>query len=491
MQSPIADKGRERPTAVRFRASLDDGLFAGLLALVILAPLPLGSNKPFPLALLAVVIGAMLICQGITAGLGSAWTNTFPTPKMSRRLKWPFLLYTTVCLWVLIQWVPWPFGQNFGDPLWRSASNVLGVELAGRITANPMATLTALMRLLTYGGVFYLTLQLADTPKRARTALQTVAIAGTVYALYGLLVFFSGNDWILIYRKWAYQTDLTGTFVNRNNFATFAGLSLLCVTAIFSQSIRPVLALRSPPRQKFALLVETVLQRSAWTTAAFLAIFLALLLTGSRAGIGSSLAGLLVFLLLQPKQGRRRARRSMMLVGILLVLIFPVFLLGGARVVDRLGSDGVSIDGDLRQTFYITTIEAIQTTPLTGTGAGTYPDTIEAYRTGTSSSLQVEWDKAHNTYLENGLELGVPAAVALTLSVGWMAFIALGGVRARRHGRIYPALGIAATVLVGLHSLLDFSLQMPAVAVLYAFLLGLAVTQSRSQTASEAKRPGT
>ncbi|HEU4735612.1 MAG TPA: hypothetical protein VFS48_01115, partial [Solirubrobacterales bacterium] len=44
--------------------------------------------------------------------------------------------------------------------------------------------------------------------------------------------------------------------------------------------------------------------------------------------------------------------------------------------------------------------------------------------------------------------------------------------RRRRSNALYPCLGIAATTLVGLHALLDFSLEIPAIAVTYAAILG-------------------
>ncbi len=112
-----------------------------------------------------------------------------------------------------------------------------------------------------------------------------------------------------------------------------------------------------------------------------------------------------------------------------------------------------------------------------GTGYGTYPDVIEAWRANDPDIFTV-WEKAHSTWLENALELGLPAAAALHLSVLWLALIAFSGVGERRRNRAFPALGVAATLLVGLHALVDFSLQIPAVAVLYAFIMGLAVAQS-------------
>ena len=89
-------------------------------------------------------------------------------------------------------------------------------------------------------------------------------------------------------------------------------------------------------------------------------------------------------------------------------------------------------------------------------------------------------DKAHNTYLEIVLELGLPFAICLFAAVFGLSLLCFRGLRRRRRNRHYPAIGIATTLLVAVHSLIDFSLQIPAVAVSYAFVMGIAVAQSES-----------
>ncbi|MBT3172905.1 MAG: 1,4-beta-xylanase, partial [Rhodospirillaceae bacterium] len=49
----------------------------------------------------------------------------------------------------------------------------------------------------------------------------------------------------------------------------------------------------------------------------------------------------------------------------------------------------------------------------------------------------------------------------------------------------YPAAGVAAGVLVASHSIVDFSLQIPAVSVVFAAMLGAACAQSRSSSEAE------
>jgi hypothetical protein len=61
-----------------------------------------------------------------------------------------------------------------------------------------------------------------------------------------------------------------------------------------------------------------------------------------------------------------------------------------------------------------------------------------------------------------------------------LALTCLKGVRRRHRDWAYPALGVAASVLTGVHALFDFSLQIPAVAILYACILGIGCAQSSS-----------
>ncbi|WP_169776431.1 O-antigen ligase, partial [Escherichia coli] len=66
---------------------------------------------------------------------------------------------------------------------------------------------------------------------------------------------------------------------------------------------------------------------------------------------------------------------------------------------------------------FVMVVDAIKTSPWTGIGLGTFQDVFPAYRTGDLTSRGL-WDKAHNSYLENALELGIPAMLALHLAIG-------------------------------------------------------------------------
>ena len=457
----------------------DRFLFWLLIGIVALAPLPLGSNRPLPAALLALATGLLLTMWAALA----LTRKRLPLP--ARRVRVPLILFGLVAGWALIQSLPLPI--SWADPIWAIASSAIDRPLAGSISVNPWATRTALMHLLTYGAVFWLTLQLTRASDRARTAMVAIAIIGATYAAYGVAIYLAGNDWILIYRKWAYTNALSATFVNRNSFATFAGLCLLAAVVHFINGFMHLLTIERPLRQRIALIMNTIFSHGIVRTITMLLLMVALFLTGSRAGIASSLAGLLV---LMASFARNRSLKRTHVAAISIAIVGSmalVFTINGGLFVSRLGDKDTDFSESQRPIVYQATMDAIATVPWTGTGYGTYRDVFAAYRPENLSSL-FYWDKAHDDYLENALELGLPAAVALNLCIALLALDALRGLWRRRRNRHFPAIAVAATVLVGLHSLVDFSLQMPAIAVLYSFILGLGVAQSHpEQTAS--RRP--
>ncbi|MEP2419924.1 MAG: O-antigen ligase family protein, partial [Marinomonas sp.] len=191
----------------------------------------------------------------------------------------------------------------------------------------------------------------------------------------------------------------------------------------------------------------------------------------------ATLCGATVLSLILLRKSAPRGKRSFILASIL-CLATLVGNVAGTQLSDRLSEQSVDIDADGRLNIYLLTLEAIGTAPWTGVGAGAYQDAIAAYKSDTFlHSIAVT--KAHNTYLENALELGIPAALCLLAAITLLARETLTGIARRRRGIYLPATGTAASVLVGVHALVDFSLQIPAVTILYAVILGAAVAQSR------------
>ncbi|NOQ16747.1 MAG: hypothetical protein GQ581_06775, partial [Methyloprofundus sp.] len=144
------------------------------------------------------------------------------------RFKTPFILFISTLLWAFIQ-TSTLIPESWGHPLWQMTAQALEAEIPARITLTPEQTNNAIMRLLTYGLVFLLAMYYCQKSDNAKKLFNWLAISGFIYAVYGLIIFFGDFSKILWFDKWAYQKDVTSTFVNRNSYATYAGLCLLCL----------------------------------------------------------------------------------------------------------------------------------------------------------------------------------------------------------------------------------------------------------------------
>ncbi len=439
-------------------------LFWGLTALVMLSPLPFGSNRPWSWHLLALLVGlAALGWSAVALRRGQV-----PVPPL--RVLPVALPFALALAWAALQasgWTP----VTLDHPAWTVLAESLGRPVEGRLSVMPAAAWDGLARLLCYGLVFWLALQLCRDRRRARLALRAVVVAATLFALYGLVAHLSGSNSILWFQKWSYEDYATGPFVNRNSFATYLGIGLVGGLALLIEAWLGAVEFTVTRRHRLHRTIELA-GRQAVPILGLIVMASALLLTGSRAGLAATLAGLAV-LVAQFAWARRDGPLLRGLVMVLLLGMVGLLLVSGEATTQRLGDTGASLEA--RGRVYEATLQAIGTAPLIGTGLGSFDLVFQQFQ---PSSVHGNWDKAHNTYLENALELGVPAAALLALGPLLAALHCLRGTWRRRRDGVFPAVGLAASVLVAAHALVDFSLQIPAVAVTWCFLLGMGSAQA-------------
>jgi hypothetical protein len=154
--------------------------FAGLMALVALAPLPFASNRPWSWSLLSLLVGMLLVMWAVEA------MRERNMIAVSWRRIWPLVvMFAAVVGWIILQMVSWT-PTAWHHPA-SAAAAALGEPLGGSITIDREMTLTALMRLLAYAGVFWLGLQFGRADKRARKVLWVLAWVGGIYGIYGLI----------------------------------------------------------------------------------------------------------------------------------------------------------------------------------------------------------------------------------------------------------------------------------------------------------------
>ncbi|WP_207459213.1 O-antigen ligase family protein [Azospirillum sp. SYSU D00513] len=449
-------------------ASTNTAILRLLLALVLLAPLPLGSNRPWAWSLLAIAVGILLLVWCACSLTGRARA---PVPlKRLLPVALPFML---VVIWAFVQSLPL-IPLAWWHPLWGEAAQALGLPVAGGVSIDPAMTHAAILRLFTYAGVFWLAVQLGRERARAREAIVAVAVAGCVYAAYGLAMHFSGWERILWIEKWAYVGDLTATFVNRNAYGAYAGIGVLCCAALFMHALRPP---RPGETRRVFDLTETMLVRALPFLVGAVVIGSALLLSHSRGAFLATGFGLFV-LLLAVAAGRLVRPRVVFAVGLLIAALgIGVVGVSGEGTVERLAYTVAQGTDHDREELYRLTVDAIEDAPWTGHGLGTFLPAFRMYR-DTALPAPTVWDYAHNIHLETAMDLGLPAAAMMALALAVVVATCMRGLVTRRRDQIYPAIAIAAALLTGAHGLVDFSAQMPAIAVTLALLLGVGYAQS-------------
>lgn len=450
--------------------------FHALVLLTLVAPLPFGAYADWAWATVAAVFGVLLGCWGL-----SVLRGRFQAVAPPRYLRWAAAVLALSMLWAMLQSVGFT-PEAWHHPVWRDAAAALRTPYRGAVSLDPVASRESVLRIVTYGAVFWLAFQYGCNSAQARFALRAVAVGAACYALYGLVVAFSGAEFTLIgFEKTAYRDAVTATFVNPNSFGTYCGIGLLCATAALRHRFvrRPT---ASGLRIRLGFVITEFVPRNTVLVAAWLVLAAALLLSLSRGAVVATCLALLVFECALVSR-RRVWVRALALRSIAFAFVGGVLLLLAGEGVERqlweLGPDWAK-----RSQIYAQTAKAIAEHPVSGTGLGTFESVYRSYR---GEDIRPGVRMAHNDYLELALELGVPAAALFVLGLAALAIGCARGVGVRKRDFAIPATGLAAGVLVGVHALVDFSLQIPSVAATFSLVLGIAVAQG-STTAQRAVR---
>ncbi|ATE66189.1 O-antigen ligase family protein [Rhizorhabdus dicambivorans] len=449
-------------------------VWIGLLLMLAVLPVPFGSNRPLAWSVMALCTSLLL--AGWTVSLGCGYRRLVWRPALAV----PLLCAVAVIGWVLLSTVP---SAGFAHPVWAMTSEAFGRAVTDRMALSAEAALVGLMRLLAYMSIFWLSLQYCRDRGRADMMLKWVSWCGLLLAAYGLINYFAGNAYSLWYARWIGQADVTSTFVNRNHYATYAGLGLLCAAALGIAAFRSAWQVSDRSQRPFPRTLECLIGRPLVYFVITLIIAMAWLQSHSRMGVAAVLVGVVVMIALM--MGVKIIRRQRFAWAVAVLMLLFLFQVSGGVTLERLGATTGEAE---RGPLYSIVIDQILDAPYAGSGYGSFAQSFLIYRDlrlpGTTMFYQ-----AHNSYLELAAELGVPMTLLLLLAIGWCAGLCLSGAFRRARSQIYPIVAVAATVVVGVHALVDFSAQIPAVAALYAALLGMGVAQSWSTNDASGRAP--
>lgn len=442
-----------------------DLLMVGLALLITWAPVPFGSNRPWAWSLLGCWSAALLLLWSVEIFLGKrriVWQSAFGVP---------LAIFALLVGYVVSSTIP---GIGPAHPIWSVASEVLGRPLPGRLTMSVEATVVALMRLTTYATILWLTVQLCRDRSNAYAMLRTIIAISAILAIYGLVSYFSGNSHILWFERWTGQIDVTSTFVNRNHYSTFAAIGLICSLAMAVSTFRTDWSIGDRTQRWPVRVIESFMGKTLWYAVATLLIATAWLQTHSRLGALSGLIGLAVLLMLLWATGM--VKRLLAVWSVAIMGICMLFAVSGGNTLARFQVD---TGPDDRAALFEIVAEQIEAAPLTGSGYGTFEQSFMMYRDLRLANRLI-YREAHNSYLEIAAELGIVGAIALVFLPFSCVVICAAGAYRRRKDRLFPIVAISCSAVVGAHSIGDFSIQIPAIAVTYVAILGIGVAQSWS-----------
>jgi hypothetical protein len=437
-----------------------------LTGIVVLSPIPFGSTDRITVSTWAAMLGVVAI--GVLPSRFTKAQLVFVACATVIFAAWATTIY--------VQQTRPVFGGTFDHPIWKQASEYLGVPLEGGVSAARNSTYYAAAPqiacfLALFSGFF------AGRDRRiALRIIRIASFASVALAAFAILSFEIDPAKVLWREKLGYRTFLTGTFTNRNTAAIYFGSYAVIWLLVLAERVGEFWPRSS--RSWFQAAKMTIARSDISVVragVALLVVLSAMLMTGSRAGVlitlPAMLCGLLVFY--RKSFSSFAGLAGSALVGLAAILM--LLQLMGSFVTNRFDLNNLSDSGRLNA--YLSTLTIISHFPWFGTGLGTFALVFPEYRSASISTWGI-WDRAHNTLLELASEQGLPFAAIVVVGFVLMAAVLIRGVRIRRRDRIVPLSALLVGSMVSIHSLVDFSLQIPAIAIFTFTLIGLGMAQS-------------
>ena len=414
-------------------------------------------------------------------------------PATRRALVWVLACAGLAGGWALIQTLPLPAGWP-AHPIWDELA-AMGTEAGRYLSVAPQTTRDAIPALILPMAVFAAMLILCQRREDALWAWTMLMLIG-----WGLLIlsvvlelFFAQVQFFAPFPVG--RGTFAGIFVNRNATAAFLGLVAL-VTGARLMLARPARGDQARPNG-IILGPDRLSAGQLFLAVVLFAVVVAVIATRSRAGVGLALAMLTLAVVVTVVLGTGRSegegprsftvrQKAAMAVGIALA----VLVIYGEQVLARFQAAGLAEDADFRWCAWVATWAAFADRPLTGSGFGTFAAVFPQFRDAECLGTQETWSRAHNSYVEFLAGMGLPGAAVLAIGFWGLIRILWTGATTRRSLRAIPVFTAGALGLAGLHSFVDFPLQLPGIAAYFAAILGVGCAVSLLERRSGRGRSG-
>jgi len=454
--------------------SADRKLFFLFLLLLVWAPIPLGSNRPWASAILEVGLFGIALAWLWLYALGRTRLHT--PFRTARPAIW---LFGCWLLLLLLQIVPLPSGLiQLISPGYASLP-LDPQSVARTLSLDPYASSGFLLRSSAYALAFCLTLAFVRSRHRLRTIAFVILGSGLMQALFASFAHLAKLDYELFFTRFVHSGSAIGTFVNRNHLAGYLEICLALGIGMMIATLRGGQAQSWKQRLRNAagwMLSARVLLRIS-----LVIMVVALVMTRSRMGNAAFFNSMLITGLLGLIWSKYATRSTVILL--MSLVIIDIFVAGTWFGVENLVKryeqttiyreeqpTGGSVEERVEPGMFAA--DMLKDYPVLGSGGGTFYVAFPKYRI---AAISAYFDYAHNDYVQIATETGLLGLALMGSIVLSTLFVALRTLQQRRdplaRGIAFGAtMGIIALMI---HSWVDFNLQIPANALTFVVLLAL------------------
>jgi O-antigen ligase len=370
---------------------------------------------------------------------------------------------------------------HYGDPALVAA---VSPNAGKALSIAPARTVIGLGGLLGFGVLLFGTARALSVVNLRRIVIAVMLLGVVVAFVRFWRIADPGSP---IYGLYVPLTNLhdSAPFTNHNHLAGWLVMVLSLTLGLLAADVARGLRGVAPNwRERLLWFGSKEASRAVLMLAVATVQAICVLVSQSRSGATIMLVVFVIFIGITLRHQHFHVRRRA-LAGGLTVLLIGVFWLAGSGLSKRLAAtDWTRLDG--RIAVWHDAVRIFSAFPLTGTGFNTFAVAMLHYQTIADG---LRYQEAHNEYLqllsEGGALLAVPMLVFITTAI----------VAVRRRFRenaddtetYWIRVGATTGIIaIALQSLLDYTLQTPGGAVMFATLLAIAIHLPRRRASARA-----
>jgi O-antigen ligase len=417
-----------------------------LIIILVWAPIPLGSNRPWAIALLSIMVALLFV---------SAWASLIMTGRSFRVLRKSLLGVSLIVFFACLL-----YGQFLNG--YQAQVDVLQ-------TLDPYATKIQLILTLTLIGLFTSILLICQSTLRLKALLWSIVLSGLFQAVFAIYMLSIQSHYEILFFEINHTTNAKGTFSYYNSFAGYMEICLSTGIGLLLASFSDKNTTVTNWKAKLNATLGFLLSSKMILRLFLILMVIALVLTRSRmgnAGFMSALVLSLIVALITMKNLRRVLSWIVLSVILIDTLVIGQWV-GLNKVIERIENTSITVaEGGKSESVEQRTEPAFGAIVMvkdrfwTGFGAGTFYTAFVPYK---PSDIHGYYDHVHNDYIEILVDTGVIGLLLLVSFALSTLFCAIKLMQSNKNFHRGVGFGaMLAIVSIAIHGMVDFNLHIPA-----------------------------